>query len=86
MYRHTYDVRSNVFGNKRFGFKTKMFYRKYKFLGVPIVAQRKRIRLGTMRCPVRSLASLSGLMIWLCRELWFKLQTRLRSGDSVAVA
>jgi len=34
------------------------------------VAQWKRIRLGIMRLQVRSLASLSGLRIWWCRELW----------------
>ena len=39
-------------------------------LGVPVVAQQKRIQLGTMRLQVRSLASLSGLMIWRCCELW----------------
>ena len=41
-----------------------MFYRDQ---GVPIVAQQKPIRLGTMRSWVRTLASLSGLRIWLCR-------------------
>ena len=35
--------------------------------------QRKRIRLGTMRLQVRSLALLSGLRIWRCRELWCRL-------------
>ena len=37
-----------------------------KGMGVPIVVQWKRIRLGTMRLPVRSLALLSGLRIWQC--------------------
>ena len=37
--------------------------------GVPVVAQWKRIQLGTMRSWVRSLASLSGLRIWRCCEL-----------------
>ena len=37
--------------------------------GVPIVAQWKRIQLGTMRLQVRSLASLSGLRIQHCHEL-----------------
>ena len=32
-----------------------------------------------------SLASLSGLRIWHCRELWYKLQTRLGSRVVVAV-
>ena len=38
--------------------------------GVPVVAQWKRIQLGTMRLQVRTLASLSGLRIWHCHELW----------------
>ena len=38
--------------------------------GVPVVAQWKRIQLGTMKLQVRSLASLSGLRIWHCCELW----------------
>ena len=38
--------------------------------GVPIVAQWKQIQLGTVGLGVRSLASLSGLRIWRCRELW----------------
>ena len=36
------------------------------------MAQQKCIRLGTMRLQVRSLASLSGYMIWCCRELWHR--------------
>ena len=53
--------------------------------GVPIMAQWRRIQLGTMRLWVRSLASLSGLRIWGCRELWYRSQTLLRSGIAVAV-
>ena len=34
------------------------------------MAQRKRIRLGTMRLRIQSRASLSGLRIQWCRELW----------------
>ena len=34
------------------------------------MAQRKQIRLGTIRLRVRSLASLSGLRIRRCGELW----------------
>ena len=52
--------------------------------GVPIVAQWKQIRLGTMGLRVRSLALLSGLRIWHCHELWCGLQTRF--GFRVAVA
>ena len=39
-------------------------------VGVPIVAQWKRIQLGTMKLRVRSLALLSGLRIRGCHELW----------------
>ena len=46
----------------------------------PIVAQRKRIQLGTMRLWVRFLASLRGLRIQHCLELWCKSQMWLRSG------
>ena len=46
--------------------------------GAPVaVAQSKRIRLGTMRLQVRSLASLSGLRIRRCCELWCRSQIRL---------
>ena len=37
---------------------------------VPVMAQQKRIQLGTTRLRVRSLASLNGLRIWRCCELW----------------
>ena len=35
---------------------------------------------------VQSLASLSELRIWHCHELWCRSQTRLGSGEAVAVA
>ena len=54
--------------------------------GVPIVAQQKQIRLGTMRLWVPSLASLSGLRIQRCHELWYRLQMQLGSDVAVAVA
>ena len=57
-----------------------------KNLGVPIMAQRKRIWLGAMSLWVWSLTSLSGLRIWRCCELWCRLQMQLRSGIAVAVA
>ena len=41
--------------------------------------------LASMRARVRSLASLSGLRIWCCRELWCRTQTCLRSSVAVAV-
>ena len=55
-------------------------------VGVPIVAQQKRIRLVTMRLGVQSLTLLSGLRIQCCCELWCRLQTQLRSCVAVAVA
>ena len=54
--------------------------------GVPIMARWKWIRLGTIRLGVRSLASLSGLRIWSCCELWCTSKTRLGSGAAEAVA
>ena len=54
--------------------------------GIPIVAQRKRIRLGTMRLGVRPLTSLSGLRIQCGCELWCRSQMQFGSGVAVAVA
>ena len=53
-------------------------------LGVPTMAQWKRIRIGMMRLRVRSLASLNGLRVQCCHELWCRSQTQL--GSHVAVA
>ena len=39
-----------------------------------------------MRLRVQSLASLSGLRIRRCRELWHRLQRQLRFGVAVALA
>ena len=47
--------------------------------------QLKQIRLGTMGLQVRSLASLTGLRIRCCCELWCSLQTQLGSGIAEAV-
>ena len=46
---------------------------------VPRVAQQKRICLESMRTKFRSLASLTGLKIWHCRELWCRSQTQFGS-------
>ena len=53
--------------------------------GVPIMARQKQIQLGTMSFQVRFLASLSGLRIRRCHELWCRSQTWLRSSIAVAV-
>ena len=45
-----------------------------------------RIQLGIMRIQVRSVASLSGLRIRRCCELWSRFQTRLGSHVAVALA
>ena len=63
----------------------KMNYQEACF-GVPVVAQRKQILLGTMKLWVWSLALLSGLRIQHCHELWYRLQTWLRCGIAVTVA
>ena len=54
--------------------------------GIPVMAQWKWIWLASKRTQVRSLASLSGLRIWRCCELWCRSKTRLRFGVAVAVA
>ena len=56
-----------------------------KRFGVPIVAQWKRIPLGTMRLQVQSLALFSGLRIRRHRKLWCRSKTWLGSFVAVAV-
>ena len=58
---------------------------KKEKVGVSIMVQWKRIRLGAMRLRVRSLALLSGLRIRRCHELWCRSHTQLRSGVAVAL-
>ena len=60
-------------------------YRKKEDAGVPVVVQWKGIRLVSMRMWVSSPASLSGLRIQRCPELWCRSQTQLGSGVAVAV-
>ena len=55
-------------------------------MGVPVVAQQELIRRGTIRLRVPSLASLCGLRIQRCHELWCTLQMQLGSRVAVAVA
>ena len=62
-----------------------MLSNKLGIFGVPIVVQRKRMQLGTMRLRVQFLAWLSGLRTWRRHELWCRLQTWLGSGVAVAV-
>ena len=50
------------------------------------MAQRKWIRLESMKMRAQSLVLLSGLRIPCCRELWCRSQTQLGSQVAVAVA
>jgi len=54
--------------------------------GVPVVAQWLENPTRNHEVAVQSLPLLSGLTIWRCRELWCRLQTRLRSRVAVALA
>ena len=60
-------------------------YRRH-ILGAPVLAQWKQIWLVSKRMQHQSLASLSGLRIWCCCQLWCRLQTWLWSHIAVAVA
>ena len=60
--------------------------KKIRVNGVPIMGQWKWIQLGTTRLRVWFLASLSGLRIWHCHDLWCRSQMWLGSGDAVALA
>ena len=53
---------------------------------IPPVVQQKQTWPVSMRIWVWSLASLSGLRIKHCHELWYRSQTWLRSGIAVAIA
>ena len=54
-------------------------------LGVLVVVQQKRIRLGTMGLQVPPLASFGGLRIRRCHELWCRSQVQLGTWIAVAV-
>ena len=54
--------------------------------GVPSWRSRNKIQLGTIRLWVQPLASLSGLRMQCCRQLWCRSQTWLGSDIAVAVA
>ena len=66
-------------------YSTKTAFIKFTSVKFPVVAQRKRIQLASMRMQVRSLILLSGLRIWCCSELWCRSKTWLGSCISVAV-
>ena len=55
-------------------------------VGVPVVVQWKQIQLVSVRTQVWSLASLSGLRIWCCHEMWCRSQMQLGSDMAVALA
>ena len=78
---HPYQHPPNLGGEIYFSQSTDLIVN----LGVPVVAQQKQIRLGTMRLRVPCLALLSGLRIQHCRELWCRSQTKLRYRVALAV-
>ena len=49
------------------------------------MAQQKQIQLETMMLQIQSLASLSGLRIRCCHELWGRSQMQLRPSVAVFV-
>ena len=53
--------------------------------GVPIVAQQLKDPMVSGRTQVQPLASLRGLRIWRCCQLWHRSQLRFGSGIAVAV-
>ena len=63
-----------------------MMLKKITSQGVLIVVQQKQIQLVSIRMRVRSLASINGLRIHRCHELWCRSKTWLRSCVAVAVA
>ena len=66
-------------------FKKKKCHIRTEDRGVPFVVQQEWIWLGTLRLQVRSLASISGLRIQSCCELWCRLQTWFGSWVATAV-
>ena len=90
LFKNTLEMGSEVHGFLKLDFfpcdPSKMWHISIVCSGVPIMAQQKQIRLGTKRFRGQSLASLSGLRIWCCHELWCRSQMQLRSGVAVAVA
>ena len=58
---------------------------KSENLRIPIMAQWLTTQLVSMRVGVQSLTSFSGLKIWCCHELWYRLQMWLRSSIAVAL-
>ena len=57
--------------------KSRTFFKT--FFRVPLVVQWKRTQIVSIRTRGQSLASLSGLRIWRCGELWHRSQMWLRS-------
>ena len=62
----------------------KIWHSVQNYEGVPVVNEQVMNLLVSMMW-VQSLASLSGLRIQYCRELWCRLQAQLRSGIAVVV-
>ena len=77
---NTYNVLSVVGWLKwmKFPLLVRMVLNKYELREFPLRHSGNKIWLVSMRMPVRSLASLSGLGIQCCYELWHSSQTQLR--------
>ena len=60
------DIEYTSLFSKTLFYASQICYLKFITSGVPILEQQKRIRLGTRRLRLRSLALLGGLRIWCC--------------------
>ena len=65
--------------------KSSKFYEENQVGEFPVVAQWKGTQPVSMRLQVLSLASLSGLRILHCPEVWCRIQMPLGSALAVAV-
>ena len=78
----TSSYKMNEFGDVRYNTVTVI---NNTVVGVPVVVQQLTNLTRIHKDAGSTLASLSGLRIQHCCELWCKSQTRLRSGVAVAV-
>ena len=84
--RLSYPPPNFIWEVKTLGLEMLTHFIKITLRRVPVVAQQIWTWLVSIqRTHVWSLASLGGLRIWCCHELWYRLQTRLESGIAVAV-
>ena len=67
------------------GLRFNSYFKHGVLPGVPVVVKQRWIWLVSMRMQVWTLASLSGLRIQQCHELWYRSQTQLGSCVAMAV-